>query len=79
MLNLIQALAGVYIGLFLGVWWGLSIFAVLLFRPTRKCPGCSAPIPWVRTPATLHQALWGGWTCRACGCTLDRLGSKVRD
>jgi hypothetical protein len=36
------------------------------------CPRCGAPVPMVRTPKNLRQALWGGWTCAACGCEMDK-------
>jgi hypothetical protein len=36
------------------------------------CPKCSAPLPTVRKPQNLNQALWGGWTCKNCGSEFDK-------
>lgn len=36
------------------------------------CPRCATPVPMIRTPKNLRQALWGGWTCTQCGCELDK-------
>ena len=38
------------------------------------CPKCGTPVPGVRTPTSLRQALWGGWTCAECGTEMDRKG-----
>ncbi|MEQ1578262.1 MAG: hypothetical protein ABL894_11475, partial [Hyphomicrobium sp.] len=39
--------------------WGLNIHKV-------SCPTCGSTLPIVRTPSSVSQALWGGWTC-TCG------------
>ena len=41
--------------------------------PPKACPGCGAPLPSIRTPASVREAMWGGWTC-ACGLELDKWG-----
>ena len=38
------------------------------------CPSCGAEQPVLRKPASLQQALWGGWTCRSCGRQIDKWG-----
>lgn len=43
----------------------------------RECPKCGAPVPVFRLPTSLRQVLWGGWTCRRCGCEVDRKGRPV--
>ncbi len=37
----------------------------------RACPDCLTPLPAFRKPKSLHQALWGGWTCATCGLEID--------
>ena len=38
------------------------------------CPKCGEPMPRVRKPTSLRQALMGGWTCARCGTEMDRWG-----
>jgi hypothetical protein len=45
----------------------------------RECGKCQTPAPTMRVPDTLHQALWGGWTCAGCGATVDARGEPVPD
>ena len=40
-------------------------------------PVCSTEMPMYRHPASVRQALWGGWTCETCGTELDRHGMEV--
>jgi hypothetical protein len=40
------------------------------------CPRCSAPMPPIRKPASLGEAMWGGWTCQKCGCKVDKYGRE---
>jgi hypothetical protein len=47
------------------------------FDPT-QCAGCGAKLPTIRKPANVRQALWGGWTCRNCGCEMDKWGRPLR-
>jgi hypothetical protein len=42
-----------------------------------NCPECGSPIPQVRQPKSLRQALWGGWTCAKCGCEMDKWGRLI--
>ena len=41
------------------------------------CPNCGMPVPRFRNPTSLHQALWGGWTCAECGTEMDRCGHEI--
>ena len=42
-----------------------------------NCPDCDVKAPFVRTPTSIRQALWGGWTCSNCGCELDKWGKEI--
>jgi len=50
--------------------WGVNT------RPIR-CPRCDEPAPLVRRPANFRQMLWGGHTCRECGCEYDKWGKPI--
>ena len=50
--------------------WGLSLAA-------RNCPRCGTPLPFVRKPSSMQEGLWGGWTCPACGCKVDKYGREI--
>jgi ribosomal protein S27AE len=50
--------------------WGVNFK-----RPV--CPACGARAPVVRMPASLKQAMWGGWTCAKCGQEVDKWGRSV--
>jgi len=41
------------------------------------CPHCQTPVPRYRTPTSLRQAVWGGWTCENCGTEMDRHGMQL--
>lgn len=41
------------------------------------CPDCGAKQPAVRKPQNARQAMWGGWTCKECGCEMDKWGNRV--
>jgi len=41
------------------------------------CPSCGTPVPMLRNPTSLRQALWGGWTCSNCGMEMDRHGEEM--
>lgn len=42
-----------------------------------KCPACGEKQPVIRKPKGLYEILWGGYTCKNCGCKMDKFG-KVR-
>jgi hypothetical protein len=50
--------------------WGINLEAV-------SCPRCKTPLPGLREPRSLRQALWGGWTCPVCGAGVDKWGREV--
>lgn len=50
--------------------WGINLEAV-------SCPRCNTPLPKVREPRSLRQALWGGYTCPNCGAEVDKWGREV--
>lgn len=51
--------------------WGIN------FRMAdTRCPQCGEPMPVVRVPKNVEQALWGGWTCE-CGCEVNKWGREV--
>lgn len=41
------------------------------------CPECGTPVPRFRRPASLRQALCGGWTCGSCSTEMDRFGNEI--
>lgn len=67
---------------------GLSIyFLVSVIKATRRqkgrwginldqntCPRCNEELPRIRLPRSLEQFMWGGATCRSCGCEIDKWG-----
>jgi len=50
--------------------WGINL------RPV-DCPQCGRAQPTTRLPTSLRQALWGGWSCRACGTEMDKWGRSI--
>lgn len=43
-----------------------------------NCPNCNSAQPYLRTPKNLRQALWGGYTCKECGCEMDSDGMALK-
>ena len=43
----------------------------------KNCPRCGAALPMVRTPSSVSEGLWGGWTCPKCGCNVDKYGREI--
>ncbi len=41
------------------------------------CPKCGFSLPRKRKPSSIHQALWGGWTCSNCHAAVDKWGKEV--
>lgn len=37
----------------------------------RRCVKCDEALPAVRTPTSMRQMMWGGWTCTACGAEMN--------
>ena len=50
--------------------WGINTDQVF-------CPRCNTPLPQIRKPQTLREALWGGGTCSACGAHIDKWGREL--
>ncbi len=50
--------------------WGINLNPV-------SCPRCNTPLPSLREPRSLRQAMWGGWTCPVCGAGVDRRGREI--
>lgn len=83
---IIGAAGAAFVGLL-----AFSVWAIIaIVRGTRKrtnmgitfslrnaCPSCGEPLPVVRAPKNLRQAMWGGWTCRKCGTETDKWGRPV--
>jgi len=42
-----------------------------------NCPRCKQPMPQVREPESIFQALWGGGRCQHCGCDMDKWGREI--
>jgi hypothetical protein len=54
----------------IGGRWGMSL-------SPKTCPRCGAPLPMFRKPDSARQIAWGGWTCRQCGCKVDKYGREI--
>ena len=50
--------------------WGINLKAV-------SCPRCGTPLPRVRKPQSVRQAMWGGSTCPSCGAEVDKWGREL--
>jgi hypothetical protein len=67
-----------------------SLLAVFLYHQTTikgrfglgplhvRCPACDTSQPFIRKPTSVRQALFGGYTCKACGCEIDKYGRAQR-
>ena len=42
-----------------------------------SCPRCGSQQPAIRYLTAWRQIWWGGRTCRACGCQMDKWGVEV--
>lgn len=75
------------IGMFVVVFLPLGVALFFVFATARKtrwginldassttCPNCGGAVPTLRKPASVRQALWGGWTCAQCGTEIDKWG-----
>jgi hypothetical protein len=49
--------------------WGLGILR-------GPCPRCGTPLPAIRKPTSVEETIWGGWTCKKCGCKVDKYGRE---
>jgi hypothetical protein len=42
-----------------------------------NCPRCDNQQPKTRLPTSFRQAMWGGWSCKSCGCEMDKYGKPL--
>ena len=70
-------LVGLAIGLLLVIHgtivknrWGVNLRRV-------QCPDCGTVMGRVRMPTSGEQAMWGGYTCPACKCEIDKWGRPI--
>jgi len=67
-------------GLLLGLALGLPVLLALFgyaYARRRTCPACGQRLPVIRRPASLREAVQGGWTCSGCGTAVDRQGRSL--
>jgi hypothetical protein len=57
---------------------GVGVILIATSRG-KTCPACAAELPRYRKPASITQALWGGWTCTSCGAEIDRHGRNIAE
>jgi hypothetical protein len=50
--------------------WGINTRPVV-------CPRCGGGAGPFRVPKNSKQALWGGRTCKSCGCHMDKWGREL--
>jgi hypothetical protein len=50
--------------------WGINLETV-------HCPKCGTKMPTLRVPESVHELMWGGWTCPDCGCRMDKWGKAL--
>ena len=46
-------------------------------RRRHNCPRCGSPLSRFRIPTSVHQLLYGGSTCKQCGCEVDSTGNEI--
>ena len=70
-------LVGLAIGLLLVIHgtivknrWGINLRRV-------ECADCGTVMGRVRMPTSGEQAMWGGYTCPACKCEIDKWGRPI--
>ncbi|KUI33861.1 hypothetical protein [Mycobacterium sp. GA-2829] len=54
-----------------------TVVVMVLRSPRRWCSDCGAVLPRVRVPASVREAVRGGWTCSWCRADLDSGGRRV--
>ncbi|MBD3913598.1 hypothetical protein [Nocardioides hwasunensis] len=53
---------------------GVIVLLLGLAKPLPECPECGQRVARIRWPDSGTQAIRGGWTCKRCGCRMDRRG-----
>ncbi len=43
-----------------------------------NCPRCKALQSKIRKPKGWREILWGGYTCKNCGCKMDKYGVEIK-
>jgi hypothetical protein len=82
MIAIMTILFLVVIGL-LAVGMALVVFGTLVenkwgINPSQvQCPRRGAALRRLRTPRSLRQRLWGGYTCPNCAAEVDKWGRKI--
>lgn len=51
--------------------WGINLNRV-------SCTRCGTRQRAVRMPTSFRQMMWGGWTCKECGCEMDKYGVEIK-
>jgi hypothetical protein len=44
---------------------------------SHNCPRCGSPLPRFRIATSVRQLLYGGSTCKQCGCEVDINGHEI--
>jgi hypothetical protein len=79
-------ITSILINVVLGFFIGLTFIVISTMKRKGKmgintskvfCPKCGNPMPAVRRPKNLRQALWGGGSCSECGCEMDKWGKEI--
>jgi len=77
----------IVLGMFLFLMMGLILVVISTARKEGdwgvntsevSCPRCGSRMPEIRMPVNLRQFLWGGGTCKACGCEVDKWGKEIK-
>lgn len=65
-----SATIGMLVG---GIGAAVVLLLFVMSRKPVKCPSCGREQPKMRTPTSMSQAMWGGYTC-VCGAEMDARG-----
>ena len=57
-----------------GIAGGLAVVLVGLLIPRKSCPKCQSLLPRFRKPASVREAMLGGWHCEKCNAKIGRNG-----
>jgi hypothetical protein len=66
-----SALVGMLVG---GIGAAVVLLMFAMSRKPVKCPNCGREQPGMRTPTSMEQAMWGGYTCHGCGAEMNARG-----
>jgi hypothetical protein len=56
---------------------GSSLSYLERLRRRHNCPRCGSLLPRFRIPNSVPQLLYGGTTCKQCGCEIDSTGHEI--